>query len=170
MVIRQRWESGFEGSVMSIFKTIDKILLDKMGNPYEYLAVAGIVGTLTGLYMWGNSKKIKLMNSPGVAYRSFLKEEGVELTADGNFLGYGDDLETQRNQLIGRKRALDKFKEWEPSKAQRRASKIFLANIELYKGNTFFEERKKFREDARKFFTKKYHQKLQAPEDSQESV
>ncbi len=128
---------------------------------YEYLAVGGIVATLTGLYVWGSSKRQKYMNLPREVYKSFLKEEGVKLTADGNFLEYGDDLETQKNQLIGRKRALTKFRKWKPSRRQKRASNIFLANIDLYKGNTYFEGRKKFREDARRFFFRKYHERLQ---------
>jgi hypothetical protein len=128
---------------------------------YEYLAAGGVVVTLTGLYTWGNHKRTKLMDLPGEVYKSFLKEEGVELTTNGNFLEYGDDLETQRKQLIGRKRALAKFRKWKPSRRQKRASNIFLANIDLYKGNTYFEGRKKFREDARKFFAKKYHERFQ---------
>lgn len=127
---------------------------------YEYLAAGGTCAAFVGLFVWGGSKRAKYMFLPDRVYKSFLKEEGVNLTSTGDPVNYSD-LGAQRDQLTKRKRALDRFREWEPSRGQKRASNIFLAPISLYKGNVHFDERKRFREDARRFFTKKYHERLQ---------
>ncbi len=150
------------GVQYSFLKTADKGLSDKMVSDYAVGGAITVLG-LGSLATYLTYKRQKFMFLHDRVYKSFLKNEGVKLGDGGKPLKYGD-IELQKKQLVGRGKALAKFKDWEPTKTEKFADFFFIAKVNLVKGNLYGIERKRLADDVRNYhYLKKM---LQASEQS----